>query len=337
MSSIVTILPTDESYSAPLAWSSATSLTFADLAKVNDQDVKALRKSLGGIWTMDEIDFTMIELFVYDGFDHKTLYRALAHIQKTKGLTLATMKDVVSKALAIHQLTGNITAKRFAAMKGPGKQMVNEVIQSLNIRVGKKSGLNRADFTFPRLGALFPFALSVIANKFPKDFASKYNTTNLPAYMKTSSFPSLIPTSVPYTQLLLIAYTCYSIDMTVALRGKDYSTIKPEELVSIIAAQENFARLSLNSGVMDQSERIKAMRALRVDSQETHEKLRSVAASFGMAAIPSWAEWNTALVSSYNTINGKDGRPLAALPGVALQAPDVAPAEETIAGPSQFD
>jgi hypothetical protein len=267
---------------------------------------------------MDEIDFSMIENFVYDGFDYLVLFKTIILLQKKKGMTNAVLKDTISKALAIHQLMGNISQKRYNNLSGPGKEIVNTTITTLNIKIGKKQGLLRSDLTFPRLGALFPFPLSVIANKFPKDFASKYGTTALPPYMKTSSFPSLIPAGLPFSQLLLKAYEAYSVDMTVALRGKDINLIDANELLSVCKSQSHFTSLSHSSGVLDTATRIRAIRALRMDNQTTYTKLKQVADNFGATGLPSFAEWSSMLASSYASLQDTSGASLAPLPGQAL-------------------
>jgi hypothetical protein len=319
-STSVTVVPTNEGYNNALAWSNAASLTFNDLATVSDSQVTEMMSHIGSLWAMSEIDFSMIEKFVYDGFDYRALQKTVAFIHKSKKLTYDQLKDVISKALAIHQLTGNMTDKRFKSLSGPGKEMVNTVNGILNIKMGKKQGLTRTELTYPRIGALFPFPLSVIANTFPKDFASKYNTTQLPNCMKTSSFPSLIPTSQPYTTLLRTAYTAYSIDMTVALSGKDYLTIKPEELTQIASRQQKFSDYSHNSGVLDHNERVRAMRALRMDNADTHARLVKVATSFGVTGMPSVIEWTQMFATSYAAIVDSTGIPLGPLPGVALSS-----------------
>lgn len=333
----VSIIPTNDAYSQVLTWSSSPSLTYSDLMEISDTSVDEMMKSIGPLWTMDDIDFSMIERFVYDGFDYKSLLKVIRKKMETGKWTVDQLKDNLSKALAIHQLTGNMTAKRYNSLGGPGKQMVNEVNAAFGIKMGKKSGLTRFDITYPRLGALFPFPLSAVANKFPKDFASKYSTTQLPSFMKTSSFPSLIPTSQPYTDVLMIAYTCYSIDMTVALSGKSYHSIKPEELAEIINRQENFARLSLNSGVVEHSVRIKAMRALRVDSQSTYDKLLLVNTAFGIKNLPAYPDWKSHFDASYaSVISDTTKVPLQALAGNPFEVYVPAPVESPPARSATF-
>lgn len=318
---LVTVVPTNENYNNALSWSTSASFTSSELASVTHEEVMELKASVGDLWVMDEIDFTMIDNFVYDGFDYQRLFKNLILIQKKKKFLTSTMKDYISKALAIHQLMGNVSSKRFNSLSGPGKEIVNSTISALNIKLGKKTGLHAGDLTFPRLGALFPFPLSVIANKFPKDFASKYNTTSLPYYMKTSSFPSLIPAGQSYSQLLLKAYEAYSVDMTIALRGKDINTIDTNELLSISQAQSKYSALSHGSGVLDTNTRIRAMRALRVDNLETYQKLHLVANNFGVTNLPSYTEWNTMLVSSYATLRDDQNVALSPLPGKAFERP----------------
>lgn len=327
-SSTVSIIPTNENYNEALTWGSGASFSFSDLASVSDSDVSNLKALVGNLWDMREIDFSLIESFVYDGFDYNTLFKSL-HLLKVRGKVADPVwKDTISKALAIHQLTGNITSKRYNSLAGPGKEMVNTTIKLLNIKIGKKSGLARSELTFPRMGALFPFQLSVIANKFPKDFASKYGTTELPSFMKTSSFPSLVPVATKYTDLLLTAYKAYSVDMTVALKGKDISTIKAEELTSIIESQSRFTKLSNDSGVLDNTMRIRAMRALRVDNEEVYNKLSKVASNFGFAAPLTFPEWTALLSSSYATIHDATGKALLPLPGRALEPIGLSKKEE---------
>lgn len=267
---------------------------------------------------MSDVDFSMVEKFVYDGFDYRALQKALVLIAIQGKFSTDKMKDLISKALAIHQLCGNITEKRYKALGGVGKEMVNEVLKDLHIKINKRSGLSRGDITLPRLGALFPFALSVVANKFPRDYASKYNTTQLMSFMKTSSFPSLVPVGQKYTKMLIDAYTCYSVDMTVAITGKDYSNLKAEELVSIQEKQRRFVGLSHNSGVLTHETRVRAMRALRVESLSSYNSLKLVAESYGVVDVPSAAMWESYFVESYATVK-KDGVSLKPLGGVAFE------------------
>jgi hypothetical protein len=344
-SKVVTKIPRNESYNTALTWSSAATITFAELAEVKEADLTKFLKVIGPLWTMEEVDLEMIDKFLYDGFDYKTLQKSLAAIVLKSNMSPEDFKDNLSKALAIHHVTGNITSKRFASLKGPGKEIVNSVNTALNIRMGKKSGLSRADITYPRLGALFPFPLSVIGNKYPKDFASKYDTTQLPDYMKTSSFASLIPSSQPYTNLLKMAYLSYSVDMTVAISGKDYLSMKQEELDSILAKQRKFVEMSYNSGVVDQMSRVRAMRALRVDNEDTYKRLSTVAGNFGYKDYPSFSDWNKALVNSYAEYKDSAGAVLLPLAGAALEKvgerkkepmPDPDPQASPVAGPSSF-
>lgn len=322
-SSSVTVLPTNENYNNSLAWSTSAAPSFSEISSITSEEISSLKSAVGDLWVMKEIDFSMIEKFVYDGFDYEALFKALALIKRKRNFTDSVMQDLISKALAIHQLTGNVSTRRFTSMSGPGKEIVNTTISSLNIKVGKSSSLTRYDLTFPRLGALFPFPLSVIADRFPKDFASKYGTTGLPSYMKTSSFPSLIPAGHPYSTLLLKAYEAYSIDMTIALRGKDPLTIPADELTAIIKSQQRFIGLSHASGVLSPSLRIRAMRALRVDNSETYAKLKSVAENYGATGLPTATEWSQMFIASYATVLDSSGAPSLPLPGKAL-----APASE---------
>lgn len=314
----ISLIPKNENYNEALTWSKASSFSFGDLEGVSEEHVNQLLSAVGGLWSMNEIDFSMVEKFVYDGFDYRALQKSLVLIAIQNKYNTDRMKDLISKALAIHQLCGNITEKRFKALGGVGKEMVNEVLKDLKIKMNKKSGLSRGDITLPRLGALFPFALSVVANRFPRDYASKYNTTQLMSFMKTSSFPSLVPVGQKYTKLLIDAYTCYSVDMTVAITGKDYSNLKSEELVSIQEKQRRFVSLSHNSGVLTHETRVRAMRALRVESLSSYNSLKLVAESYGVVDVPSAAMWESYFIESYATVK-KDGVPLKPLGGVAFE------------------
>jgi hypothetical protein len=336
MTTSFSVIPSDATYNQTLKWTTSP-FSLKDILTVPESEVKQFRNIIGSLWLMGGVDQDLFGKFLYQGFNYMTLFRHIAKIRSKdpkNPVSDDAMKDIISKALAIHQLCGNVNERRYKGISPEGKQMVNEVNAFFGMKKNKRAA-GPADFTYPRIGALFPFALSSIAHSHPLSFASRYDSSELPGFMRTSSFCSLIPSAWDYADLLISVYTCFSVDMTVAITARDYSKITVDELKIIVNTQKGYSTLSYNSGVVLNDERIRAFRWMRVDSQTNYEKIMHVARKFDPSStLPDHGTWKLSLTKLYNGLRDVSNMPLAEIGGEAFEAPSAAPVPQPPAGPS---
>jgi len=294
-----------------------------DISGLDSTDVSNLTDSIMEMWSMEGFDWSGIDQLLYQGFDWETLMKVLVKRIANNKWSEEDTRGYIAAALAIHQLRGNVTAKNWSGVKAEGQDLIKKVIDAWGI-VGSKKNNARMDLTFPRFGALFPFQLSIIAMRYPKDFASAYGTTALHHFFKTSSFASLIPAQQDVTQMLITAYTCFAADQGVALKGGSYEKVEREERVRKYEEQKRFTLMSFTSTVVVHKNRIRAMRFFRMELEEVYKPVRDVVDACGVTGVTvEYPVWKKNFEDMYAII-GKTplpGRPCEPVPTIAPPPP----------------
>nr|WEA82904.1 nucleocapsid-like protein ORF2b [Armillaria bunya-like virus 2] len=301
-----------------LLWGS--SLKNSDVQSISENAVDEIRDVMG-TWTLSGFDWSGLEQLLYQGFDYKTLYKVLAVKKQKGGWNDEETRGYITVALAIHQMKGNLTEKNWKSLSPEAQELCNVVIGKLGIVKKHDSSSRRLDLTFPRIAALFPMQLSVIANRFPKDFASNYDSTFLDSFMKTTCYPSLIPAGKDFSVFLIYAYNCYATDQSIATKGLNYLSLDKAQKDAAFKEQFKFTNLSYNSGVVSQVKRVRAHRFFRADQKQVYDRLALVVKNSGIPAgsMITLAEYQAAWTACYTefglaAITGNPCDPIIAAP-----------------------
>jgi len=245
-----------------------------EIKVVTDTALAAFGKDLAS-WAMLDFDFATLQSLLYQGFSAREVTRAvIASLKKNNVNDLEQQKVFIAVGVAIGHMVGKMSTKQYARLTPEGKDVYNNAKRVLNVMEGKPTKVH--DITWARLGAAFPLQLCIISNRFPKSFASKYDSGDLPGFMRNASFPSLVPASEDFTLLMLHVYNCYSTDQSIALEGKMITNLTSDQLTGYYEKQWVFTMMSHNSGDVTNNLRIRAMRFFRVDQEAFYNKISAV-------------------------------------------------------------
>lgn len=249
-------------------------LTEEEINQVNPKDVEFIRTNFVPYLTAtDEEVALVLNLLEFNGFDPKMMDRHCAAIMLKHDMDVNTTKQELLLLLGIHHQKGNITEKNISGFSPEGQTLVKELIAKWQVQ--SKVGERKKDaFTLPRIGAAYPYLLSVIAAVGNKDYAGFCDSSELPSCMKTSSFSSLIPQSCKVTQLLLDAYNSYATDQGVVLTKRDVIALKDEDKKKLYSEQYKYSKQGFDSTRVLSDNRKASMYKLSLGTAEVYQKLK---------------------------------------------------------------
>jgi len=251
-------------------------LTQAEISAVDKEIVKTIRNNIAQEYVLakDEI-VAVVEILSFEGFDPNIVYSHIAAIRNAKSLKWDDVKTDLLILLTVHHLKGNVNTNNMKSFKPEAKNLVNELLTKYNIVLSKDVSKKLA-VTLPRLGACFPFQTAQIADYCNRDFSGFCDSSNLPACMKSSSFPSLIPRGECISLLLNVAYNAYATDQAAVIKKMNYLEMKENDRKKLFTDQQRFSDISFNSPVIDEMHRKAAVFDLKLGSSEVYNKLKSV-------------------------------------------------------------
>lgn len=245
-----------------------------ELRVITDAEIDSHIADVVNKWDVSTLDFaTAKALFEYEGFDPKEVYSHMLAKKKAQAISDVDFLQDLFLILTLQHIKGNITPKNISGLKENAQQMVVKIITrySLQLAIGKEK---RRAVTLPRLAAAYPIQMCTIAKMVPKDFSGPHESAHLPSFMKSSGFASVIPTGTDISRFLVLAYTCYTTDMSIALKKMNYSTIKDEQLKAEYEVSLKYADIMFNGTIIDEKAKMQLM--TRMDVKSCYEKIKSV-------------------------------------------------------------
>lgn len=234
------------------------------LTEITEKEIQELKATFVEKYDLTTFDWTLAEFFLYEGFDAALVYRHVLAVQKKFKMTQAQFNEELSMLLCLQILRGNVTVSNFSTFSDKGRATVSNAFSrwSLSLKIDPKK--KRSAVTLPRLSLAFPFQAAIISQKIGKNFIGPFKSTDLPNFMKTNSFASLIPLNTPFTQMLTFAYNCFSSDQTLSLTRKNMSNTSGEEMGAVFDKQLVFTDIAIQSDIMSPSARRECMRFFKV-------------------------------------------------------------------------
>nr|QOX06039.1 nucleocapsid protein [Lentinula edodes negative-strand RNA virus 2] len=252
-----------------------TILTQTEISAVLEADINIIQERIAGEFIIDVDSINAaLELLSYEGFDPRIVYAHLAHIQKAGNIGWPQLKEDLMIMLVIHHVRGNINSNNMKSMKSEAKNLINELFAKYHIVVAKDTS-KRLAVTLPRLGASFPYQVAQIAKICNRDFAGFCESAVLPAAMKSTSFPSLVPKSTKISLLMTVAYNAYATDQACALKKLNYLEMKEEDRKRLFLEQQRYTDISYNSPVLDKDHRQAALFNLGLGNSTVYKALLS--------------------------------------------------------------
>lgn len=269
--------------------------TPTDLAGVDDSMIETLIQDIVCVWDMKGLDLDkFIGLLEYEGFDPKNVYKHVLTVQKKHSLSDKEMTNELGMLLTLQHIKGNLTMQNFKSLKPEAQDVVSKLIVKWQIQLKAKDAKKFA-CTLPRLAAAFPLQVSIVANKVVKDFPGYYRSRELPHFMKTSCFPSIVPLGKA-GEFLCAVYTCFACDQQTALQKVNYTVLDDKEIKQRFEDQAKYTEISYASAIIENDGRINCMRLLKVKNY--YDQLAGVFDRIVSDRKDLWAisksEWKTA-------------------------------------------
>jgi len=181
--------------------------------------------------------------FMYQGFSAEEVMKHLLAVKDAKNVNDVDFVSDIVALVTIGAVMGNYNEKNKMKIAEEGRMIADAVITKYNITLGGAKG-NRLAVNIPRVLATFPdITVRVVAKiGFERNYGNQFNCNSLPAFMKTSVFPSIIPTNLDRNikNILLILCNCYTAEQNMALRGL-------EDPVAAFNTQTKYTMLSHGS------------------------------------------------------------------------------------------
>lgn len=267
----------------------------SNINAVNLTDVNNMIKNVVNEWLMESFDVDAVaRLFGYDGFDPKEIYKSLIASMTEASLTEDELNEDIGMLLVLQHEKGNVNASNFKSLKPEGQHAVNLLFKRYHIYI-KASANRKRTVTLPRLAACFPLQMSIISFNNPKDYAGPYDSKELPHFMKTSSFPSLIPIGEKASSFLVASYNAYATDAHIALQKINYTSIDEAAKKRYYSDQLKFTDIGFQSSLMSTEGRRRAMTLLGMGKH--YKSIKQVFDRIGLDASASCTEveWNDAI------------------------------------------
>lgn len=203
--------------------------------------------------------------FMYEGFSAEVVMEHLKRVKDEKNISDADFSKDIKLLVIIAAVMGNVNAKNREKISDSGKNKVTAILEKYGLSMGGAGG-KRATINLPRVSATFPILTVTIVKsmKFERNYGNVFLCHSLPKFMKTSTFPGVIPQGLnsKVRDVLLIASTCYSSEQTIALKR---DTKKYEDVLAAYSEQVTYVNLSHNSPIPGEDERMKFIKTLTFD------------------------------------------------------------------------
>jgi len=183
-------------------------------------------------------------LFMYQGFSPEMVFAHFAKILKEKGIENEEFQTDVKTLLVMGVIMGNYNSNNSSKISDEGKVKGDTLMAKYELKMGG-IGKDRKKVNLPRIMAAFPIITTKISLGCPpRNYGGAFGADGLSAVMKTSVFPSLIPSTLPksITSALLVAANAYATEQTMAIS-------KQKDVKATYAAQLKFTEISYHSSV----------------------------------------------------------------------------------------
>jgi len=211
-----------------------------------------------------------IDLFAFDGFDPEVVYKHFIIVKTELKCKMVELKADLVTLLTIGHLKGNINQNNIKGLSKEAKHVFKNLVSrwALALKVEDK----KLDVTIPRIVLAFPREVTMIAKKHKKEYAGPFHSSQLPWYMKTSVFPSLVPAGINSHMHFLVAGTLYACDQSMALRKDKLVVMTSDQRMDLFSRQLAFTMTAFNSSVVPEEQRI----AFCKDVLKIHEDIAKI-------------------------------------------------------------
>jgi len=281
----------------------------AELDTITDAMVKEIKVDLIGMWDLGGMDWDALDIFAYEGFDPVIVYKHLALVRKDRKAKINGYDDNAFKVefftvLGLQVIKGNVTAKNFKSFSEEAQKQIGMIMQGWRIALNRKEDKKLA-VTLPRIAAAFPYQTCIVAGKKARAFLGPFDSSQLPTFMLTPVFASVIPIGHDITTLLTFVANCFACDQSAVLDGKNYVKLSDEERLLILTKQFSFTNAALNSPVLSQVQRIKAVLDLKL--KDHYKVIAAVALHNKLDPIPAEAVWNADFAAMLASVSAGSG------------------------------
>jgi len=241
-----------------------TALDPALLSAITDQQIETLQKTFAYKNKVENIDWSLVDVFGYEGFDPVYVYKHVLAVQASRNLTDADRDKDINYLLLLQVLRGNVSVANFKTFTSQGQQSINAMYNKWHLSLKITETEKKTAVTLPRISLAFPFQAALIAAKHGKAFVGPFGSSSLPKCFMTNSFASLIPIGLEITKMLIYAYNCHATDQSIALSKMNYRTMKGDELMAKFAEQLVFCDVAFQSTVIPGAYRLGMLKRLNV-------------------------------------------------------------------------
>jgi len=195
-----------------------------------------------------------INLFAYDGFDPEVVYKHFIIMKAELKCKMVELKNDLLLLLTVGHMKGNINGSNIRGLNSGARFAFKKLVErwALALKVDDK----KYDITLPRIILAFPREVTYIAKRHTKNYAGPFHSSQLPWYIKTSVFPSLVPAGISTHLYFLVAATLYSCDQTLALRKDKTTAMTAEDRSALFNKQFGYTMIAFNSTVVSEEKRI---------------------------------------------------------------------------------
>jgi hypothetical protein len=234
------------------------SITVTD-TQINDLVTKLRR------WALAAIDWTQFDKYEFQGFNPETTVASFISLSKKMNLADGILEKDIITLVGIGIMKGNVTVRNKKRMSEEGIKAFDELVARYGIEHSAKEK-SATTITIPRTVAAYAgLAVRMVDKMGPKKYPGKsFRSTELPAFMQITCFPSIIPSNLPpkISEFLLIGNLCYSMDLTITV--KNISDVK--EIEKLIDEQRKFVDLAYASSIPTLKSRQGLVTELKLDT-----------------------------------------------------------------------
>jgi len=165
----------------------------------------------------------MFAIFEFQGFDPYAIIRKLVILKNEYGLTNDDLKEDIMYMIAANIYMGNLSGKTLSRRSQEGRDVIDELCQRYQVRVGTTgTGLSSDTITIPRVAGSFPVLSCKMAERLPtKDMVGQpFLSMPVPKFMRVNVFATFCPTQMRMRTRLFLLKACaaYSCDQSVVFQ-----------------------------------------------------------------------------------------------------------------------